>query len=107
VNASQMENVRRGSQSWSFDLIAYSIDKLKNGAVVDHLVVDIDTTDLEKTNANMPIVGFTVGAKKKCCATCGKTDVKLMACSRCKKAFYCSKPCQVSGWKTHKLVCKQ
>jgi len=26
-------------------------------------------------------------------------------CSRCKKAVYCSKECQVSDWKAHKAVC--
>lgn len=111
LNASQLEMVRRETHNWASDLFAYAVDKLKNGSTMDHLIVDIDVTDLDKTNANMPVVGPTptvtpkVTAKKKC-DTCGTEGVKLMACGRCKKAFYCSKQCQVSAWKQHKLICK-
>lgn len=27
-------------------------------------------------------------------------------CDRCKTVYYCSRDCQVRGWKTHKMVCK-
>ena len=40
------------------------------------------------------------------CGFCGKTnDVKL--CSGCKKESYCSRECQVSHWKIHKIDCKK
>lgn len=29
----------------------------------------------------------------------------LMACSKCKRSFYCSKECQKKDWKWHKLYC--
>lgn len=32
---------------------------------------------------------------------------KLMECSRCKSASYCSKECQVAHWKVHKHHCKK
>ena len=42
------------------------------------------------------------------CDRCKKkesADLKLLVCSRCKKAVYCSRECQKSDWKTHKLRC--
>lgn len=34
-------------------------------------------------------------------------DQKLMFCSACKQVQYCSKACQKSDWKDHKIVCMQ
>ncbi|KIK13865.1 hypothetical protein PISMIDRAFT_17684 [Pisolithus microcarpus 441] len=39
------------------------------------------------------------------CVGCGKGGVPLFACSKCKRAKYCSKDCQVKDWKTHKKNC--
>ncbi|KAF7194577.1 hypothetical protein HII31_04083 [Pseudocercospora fuligena] len=43
------------------------------------------------------------------CAVCGAGkcgDGKpLMACSKCKRIFYCSKQCQKKDWKSHKVFC--
>jgi len=38
------------------------------------------------------------------CDTCGK-KVELQVCARCKAAYYCSKACQVTDWKKHKMIC--
>ncbi len=35
-----------------------------------------------------------------------KAPVKLMQCSRCKTALYCSKECQRADYKNHKDICK-
>ena len=43
------------------------------------------------------------------CSSCeayGGKDGKLMKCSGCQKAFYCSTECQKSHWKKHKLQCR-
>ena len=41
------------------------------------------------------------------CGNCGKKGGEsLSTCSRCKSAFYCSKDCQKTHWKVHKLRCK-
>jgi hypothetical protein len=43
-----------------------------------------------------------------CCACCQKRDtahVKLSACSRCLKTYYCSAACQKQDWKQHKKTC--
>ncbi|KAJ1568640.1 Zinc finger MYND domain-containing protein 10 [Nowakowskiella sp. JEL0078] len=37
------------------------------------------------------------------CAKCGKPGAKR--CSRCRNEWYCSRGCQVNGWKQHKAVC--
>ncbi|KAI6098077.1 hypothetical protein EDD16DRAFT_1664746 [Pisolithus croceorrhizus] len=39
------------------------------------------------------------------CVACGKGGGQLSTCSRCKKAKYCSKDCQVEDWKAHKKNC--
>ncbi|KAI6104717.1 hypothetical protein EV401DRAFT_642340 [Pisolithus croceorrhizus] len=39
------------------------------------------------------------------CVACGKGGGQLSTCSRCKKAKYCSKDCQVEDWKVHKKNC--
>mmetsp|Transcript_5810 Transcript_5810/g.8719 ORF Transcript_5810/g.8719 Transcript_5810/m.8719 type:complete len:406 (+) Transcript_5810:58-1275(+) len=49
---------------------------------------------------------------KDCCVNCGisedtSTKGKLMQCSRCKLAYYCSKECQRADWKKHKVFCKK
>ena len=38
------------------------------------------------------------------CQVCGKKTDKC--CSRCKKALYCSRECQLKDWPGHKKVCK-
>jgi len=38
------------------------------------------------------------------CLQCGSTR-NLKACSKCKLGIYCSRPCQVAGWKVHKPLC--
>jgi ankyrin repeat protein len=43
------------------------------------------------------------------CQCCGKkatAAVKLSACSRCLKTYYCSAACQKQDWKQHKKPCK-
>jgi len=42
------------------------------------------------------------------CSHCGKMNVDLQLCSRCKKVQYCSRDCQAKDWKKggHKSVCK-
>ncbi|KAK9892225.1 hypothetical protein WA026_019027 [Henosepilachna vigintioctopunctata] len=39
------------------------------------------------------------------CARCGKDSIQR--CSRCKKAWYCSRKCQVMHWQQHKEICIQ
>ena len=39
------------------------------------------------------------------CAKCGNERAKLLVCSRCKSAAYCSRECQTADWKQHKPAC--
>lgn len=44
--------------------------------------------------------------EKKCCAYCRTIDTRCLRCSACANAYYCSKECQRTHWKTHKATCK-
>ncbi len=44
-----------------------------------------------------------------CCTLCGSQNAKLLICSRCGKARYCSprqRSCQKLDWPRHKIICK-
>ena len=41
----------------------------------------------------------------KSCKKCNKSNSRT--CSNCKKVHYCSKECQASDWKIHKVHCKK
>jgi hypothetical protein len=49
-----------------------------------------------------PLAGLTPDES---CVMCNKLPAK--ACSRCRSSYYCSKPCQMSDWPLHKLLCKK
>ncbi|CAE7112491.1 unnamed protein product [Rhizoctonia solani] len=40
------------------------------------------------------------------CWKCGNTSRPLLVCTKCKRAKYCSKDCQVTHWKEHKSECQ-
>ncbi|KAI0648666.1 hypothetical protein C8Q79DRAFT_1007249 [Trametes meyenii] len=47
---------------------------------------------------------------KDICRFCGRrprTETKLLLCSACKKAQYCSQTCQKGDWPNHKLLCEK
>lgn len=46
-------------------------------------------------------------ANRQECNFCGVsgTSQKLVRCTRCKKAWYCGKVCQLADWKAHKKEC--
>lgn len=51
---------------------------------------------------------FTPCRCQKCtttCRTCGKTQVGLSVCGRCRSVYYCGRTCQLSDWTLHKRVC--
>ena len=41
------------------------------------------------------------------CKFCGKINLKILKCGRCKSAVYCDDKCQKSDWKEHKKECKE
>ncbi|KAJ7868581.1 hypothetical protein B0H14DRAFT_3132623 [Mycena olivaceomarginata] len=45
----------------------------------------------------------------KACRTCGAREplVTLLRCNNCKYIYYCSKECQKSHWKHHKVECRK
>lgn len=46
-------------------------------------------------------------ASNYCCSQCAKisTEDAMQKCSRCSRAFYCGRDCQVAAWPDHKKVC--
>ena len=46
------------------------------------------------------------GARTPCCANCGRVDLALKKCVRCKQASYCGAECQKAAWKQHKKACE-
>lgn len=48
--------------------------------------------------------GLEIYFSKKYCLCCGKRG-KMLACSRCKLAWYCSAACQKVHWPEHKTYC--
>ena len=40
------------------------------------------------------------------CFNCGKENANKK-CSKCKSVWFCSKECQVEGWKKHKKNCNE
>ncbi|KAI0629801.1 ankyrin [Trametes polyzona] len=49
--------------------------------------------------------GATQPLGERACATCGKSEGALKFCAKCGAAWYCSKECQRTDWKKHKLGC--
>ncbi len=54
-------------------------------------------------NSNQHVGVVTSPANQ--CTTCNSTDQKLMLCSRCHFAKYCSIECQRKDWPKHKETC--
>ena len=50
--------------------------------------------------------GFLQALQMDTCARCRRQD-QLKLCSRCRTVKYCSKECQISGWKAHKAKCRK
>ncbi|KAF0973354.1 hypothetical protein FDP41_008561 [Naegleria fowleri] len=66
-----------------------------------------ETTPLPSTlSANAPPQPQKQASNVKCCAACGKPNA-TKRCGGCHSVVYCSKECQVSHWKTHKVDCKK
>jgi hypothetical protein len=47
----------------------------------------------------------TIRAPGERCERCGRTDVKMRLCGKCRAARYCSEACQRAAWKQHKKTC--
>lgn len=66
---------------------------------------DVPETDNEPpaSSINPDVVPAVLTA----CMNCGCFRTHLQACGKCLSAFYCSRDCQVAGWKRHKRLCKK
>lgn len=59
-----------------------------------------------KVSQGKPLIYIIKVSSLKFCATCYKENVHLK-CGNCFNVYFCSKECQVSNWKFHKLICKK
>jgi hypothetical protein len=92
-----------------------NIKKLKQGAfdhpelceIKSHMV-DL-TGFLKRSEVTRLAKEWDVELESFKCHTCSKQqkdlDSKLLRCGACGESYYCSKSCQQSHWKTHKLTC--
>jgi hypothetical protein len=66
---------------------------------------------MQPTESKTPSSSNETGMVNRMCRHCNNSDftasfqLKLMACSKCQQAFYCSKECQKADWKKHKPQC--
>ncbi|EPQ56121.1 hypothetical protein GLOTRDRAFT_137953 [Gloeophyllum trabeum ATCC 11539] len=81
-----------------------------NGFVDEYIAKGTDPRDPLEI-ARVAKIGTSCGALYRTCegSNCekleGKDVPKLLVCSKCKISVYCSKQCQASNWKEHKLIC--
>jgi len=78
-----------------------------NGNSFEHHLVDPDPERYPVHHAlNQAVLSFATNT----CCKCFKgvtAGVKLLGCSQCTVAYYCSKDCQKGNWANHKVVCKK
>jgi hypothetical protein len=79
----------------------------KLGAKMDVVASSLGTPAELANRAGHPAVAEKLTRYTSQCACCQKqgTGVKLLACSRCRKTFYCSVACQKQEWTQHKKTC--
>jgi MYND finger len=66
-------------------------------------VQSVATPKPKSTSAHAPATDLTASKR---CDNCLAEAVDLLRCSKCKKAYYCSRECQLEAWKSHKGSCK-
>lgn len=83
-------------------LIAYPVCTNQGCVLAAHQRMEGVMASLEKEDG---VKGLQSKSRRDCC-TCLKTATKILKCSRCKAAYYCSKQCQLKDWSVHKKFCK-
>jgi TPR repeat protein len=58
-----------------------------------------------QNNLAPPNQPYTLRKPGERCERCGRTDVKMRLCGKCRAARYCSEACQRAAWKLHKQTC--
>ena len=79
-----------------------------SGRVVDRATSLFDRFSSQKSVIRSRFSPNTGDFVEKVCPVCGRgiAGEKLKRCAGCKRVFYCSKECQLAGWKGgHKAIC--
>lgn len=103
---------------WAEDLQAILRRKYRNDLMPEYLMGVLKTTfgplTGESTGTVAPIgsSGMTatqikIHRPKTCTISTCTPKGPLMKCSSCRKAYYCSRACQVEDWPTHKKTCNK
>merc|ERR1719506_117369 len=50
---------------------------------------------------------LSIYSPSRSCFFCGAIRDDLLKCSACRSAYFCSRDCQIAGWKDHKPKCKR
>jgi hypothetical protein len=71
------------------------------------MIVNYQPTATTDMNTCISIMErMKVGGDK--CDCCGKQNIKLFSCARCKMTYYCSRECQKNNWKNgHNEACRK
>ncbi|RYP23402.1 hypothetical protein DL765_001107 [Monosporascus sp. GIB2] len=65
-----------------------------------------DVVDVEMLRAQGGLEGLLRDKCRNCNATESKKGGRLLKCTRCRAAAYCSQECQRKDWKKHRMECK-
>ena len=81
-------------------LFSYSFIKIPS------MKADVENANIGSSSLKSP--PFEASQSLTQCANCsGPGQPSLLSCSACKQTKYCSRTCQKSHWKTHKLHCSK
>jgi hypothetical protein len=63
----------------------------------------VENEETRKADMQLLMAGLEDFLEDPICAKCG--NLATYRCSKCHNEWYCSRDCQKSAWKQHKLVC--
>ncbi|KAF1966542.1 hypothetical protein BU23DRAFT_560119 [Bimuria novae-zelandiae CBS 107.79] len=91
--------------SLSTTSFTHSFASRTNASPVNATTIDVAALPADATGAADPFFSTTLPTT---CSTCTRpppSGHSLLRCSRCKRAYYCSRTCQKQAWKGHKADC--
>ena len=118
----QFHTIRPGILASESTLADHFADTLSTApSYSDSIITPSYTSPVSTANIDASSLSLNIGSHSRerhtvpvtmptTCSTCGEAPPMgdtLSRCSRCKRAFYCSKACQTRDWRDHKPYCQQ